>query len=246
MPKLKPFHLLVNDSLQQVTVIGDGKETSGFNLMPLLAKLDHIPDTLVGIRRLLAQVDTKLDTTSDEHIAKFLYHDLYVLSKWIYLTQTYRVIFNAHVRDARGDCGGEFYGHPFDDGLPSPCLRDHQVTAVYGYDDKWLRKPLGNLIDDVNGDDFAKLTQRDRFNDILFDVMQDIENGNDKVAFGEALALAKCGAVIRSVSWSDMHRITRTSEGLQHQFFDSIEEEWNESSGELTVADLQAVWHVTL
>lgn len=246
MPKLKPFHLLVNDTLKQVTVIGDGKDTQGFNLTPLIATLDTIPDTLVGIRRLLAQVDTKLDTVSDEHVAKFLYHDLWVLSKWIYLTQTYRVIFNAHMRDARGDCGGEFYGHHLDDGLPSPCLRDHQVTAVYGYDDKWLRKPLGNLIDDLNGDGFASLTMRDRFNDILFDVMQDIEDGRPEVTFSDALGLAKCGAEIRSVHWSELHRITRKDGKLVHQFLDSIDEEWDESLGELSITDLTARWHVTL
>lgn len=245
MPKLKPFHLLVNDTLQQVTVIGDGKDTQEFDLTPLVAALDTFPDTLVGIRRLLAQVDKKLDTTSDEHIAKFLYHDLFVLSKWIYLTQTYRVIFNAHVRDARGDHGGEFYGHLFDDGLPSPCLRNHQVTAVYGYDSKWLRMPLGCLLDD-DCLDFARLTRYDRLNDVLFDVMQDIEDGKPEVAFNEALSLAKCGAAIRNVSWSDQHRITRVGHVLQHQFFDSVDEEWRESTGDLTVADVQSSWHVTL
>lgn len=244
MPKLKPFHLLVNDTLRQVTVIGDGKDTQEFDLMPLVAKLDAIPDTLVGIRRFLAQADTKLDTTSDEHIAKFLYHDLFVLSKWIYLTRTYRVIFNAHVRDARGDHGGEFYGHPFDDGLPSPDLREYQISAIYGYDSKWLRLHLGHLLDD-NCPDFAKPTRYDRLNGVLFEVMQDIEDGRPEVTFSEALALAKCGAVIRSVGWSEHHRITRVGEALQHQFR-NVEDKWRESSGDLTVADVSNKWHVTL
>lgn len=246
MPQLKPFHLLVNDKLKQVIVIGDGKDTQGFNLTQVLAHFDRIPDTLVGIRRMLAQVASKLETTSDEHIAKFLYHDLFVLSKWIYLAQTYRVIFNAHKPDARGDCGGEFYGHPLDDGLPSPCLREHQIVAEYGYDDMWVRKPLGNLIDDVNGNDFATLTMRDRQNDILFKVMQDIEDGRPEVTFSDALALAKCGAAIRCVNWSDLHRITRVDEALQHQFRDDVEGAWCESVGDLTVTDVQALWHVTL
>lgn len=206
MSKLKPFHLLVNDHDKRVILIGDAKDTNQFDLGPVLARHDTMPASLSGIRRILAEVGPQFETCSDEHIAKFLYDDLQDLAKQIFVCRTHRVVYEAHRVDARGDCGGEYFGHLFDDGLPSPDLRDYRISGIRCHDSRWLNRPLGHMLDDYKINAYEGVIPSYVMVQLLADLNQ-VLAGDNIQTYTAAMNLAQCGAVARSVNWADDRRI---------------------------------------
>lgn len=206
MAKRKPFHLLVNDRHKLVILIGDAKNTDQFDLGPALARHDTLPASLPGIRRILAEVGPQFATCSDEHLAKFLYDDLQELAKQIFVCRTHRVVYEANRVDARGDCGGEYFGHPLDDGLPSPDLRDYRIVAIRCFELRWLNRPLGHMLDEYKINSYEGVV-RSPIREKLLDDLNRVIAGDNVMPYTDAMNLAFCGAVARSVNWKDDRRV---------------------------------------
>lgn len=206
MAKRKPFHLLVNDQDKLVVLIGDAKNTDQFDLGPVLARHDTLPASLTGIRRILAEVGPQFETCSDEHLAKFLYDDLQELAKQIFVCRTHRVVYEANRVDARGDCGGEYFGHPLDEGLPPPDLRDYRIVAIRCFELRWLNRPLGHMLDEYKINSYEGVV-RSHVREQLLDDLNRAIAGDKIMSYTAAMNLALCGAVVRSVNWADDRRV---------------------------------------